>query len=195
MEIFKLQAEKRENFGKKYAKQTRNNEMIPCVLYGSSESYSFSVAPMAVRHLVYTHTFKVVELELDGKLHKAILKDIQFHPVTDAILHMDFQQLVDGRNVKVSVPVSFTGSSKGVKEGGALVPLMRKVIIKTTPDNLVDHINADVSPLGLGQSLRVKGLTVPEGIQIMHDENTPIAYIEIPRSLKSAKDAATKTGK
>ena len=193
MEIFKLQGEKRENFGKKYAKQTRKNETIPCILYGGKENFCFSVKPKEIKDLVYNHTFKVVELDLEGNKTKAILKDIQFHPVTDDILHIDFQELVDGRKVKVSVPVNFTGASKGVKEGGALMPLMRKVIIKTTPEKLVDGITADISKLGLGQSIRVKSLVSPDGVQIMHDENTPIAFIEIPRSLKSAKDAAAKT--
>ncbi|MBK7095707.1 MAG: 50S ribosomal protein L25 [Saprospiraceae bacterium] len=195
MEIFKLQGEKRENFGKKGAKQARYNETIPCVLYGGEESSFFAVKPMEIKDLVYNHTFKLVEINLEGKKTKAILKDIQFHPVTDNILHIDFQELVDGRKIKVSVPVIYTGASKGVKEGGALMPLMRKVIIKTTPEKLVDNIKADISSLGLGQSIRVKSLISPEGVQVMHDENTPLAFIEIPRSLKSAKDAATKTGK
>ncbi|MGE5356252.1 MAG: 50S ribosomal protein L25 [Deltaproteobacteria bacterium] len=195
MDIFKLQGEKRENFGKRGAKDARNNETIPCVLYGGKESFNFTVKPLEVKHLVYNHSFQIVELNLEGKSIRAILKDIQFHPVTDEILHIDFQELVEGRKVKVSVPVVFTGASKGIKEGGALMPLMRKVIIRTIPEKLVNNIKADISSLGLGQSIRVKSLSTPDGIQIMHDENTPVAFIEIPRSLKSAKDAATKSGK
>jgi large subunit ribosomal protein L25 len=195
MEIFKLTGETRDSFGKKGAKATRKNEIIPCILYGGEESFYFSVKPMEVKHLIYNHKFQMVELNVGGKTITAILKDIQYHPVTDEILHIDFQELVQDRKVKVSVPVEFIGASKGIKEGGALMPLLRKVIIKTTPEKLVDNIKADISSLGLGQSIRVKSLTIPEGIQIMHDENTPIAFIEVPRSLKSAKDAATKTGK
>ena len=193
MEIFKLNTKKRDNFGTKYAKSIRKDDLIPCVLYGGKETYSFMVKPLEIRDLVYTHEFKIVELGIDGGNNiKAIVKEIQFHPVTDNIVHIDFQELVEGRKVKVSVPVSFVGDSKGVKEGGTLMPLMRKVIIKTTPDRLVNKIEADVTSLGLGQSIRVKDLSIPEGIQVMHDDNIPVGYIEIPRSLKSAKDAKAK---
>ena len=192
MEIFNLKGDLRTEFGKKNAKANRNEGNIPCVIYGGENSFSFVVKPMDVKHLVYSSKFKTVNLEVDGKSFNAILKDIQFHPVTDEIVHIDFQELVKGRFIKVSVPVRFVGASKGIKEGGALSPLMRKVIIKTKPENLVDEIDADISLLGLGQSLRVKSLILPEGVQIMHDPNTPVAFIEIPRSLKSAKDAAAK---
>lgn len=192
MEIFNLKGDLRKEFGKKQAKADRNGGFIPCVLYGGENSFSFVVKPMDVKHLVYTPKFKTVSLEVNGETYSAILKDIQFHPVSDEIVHIDFQELIKGRFIKVSVPVRFVGASKGVKEGGALSPLMRKVIIKTKPENLRDEIDADISPLGLGQSLRVKSLVLPDGIQIMHDPNTPVAYIEIPRSLKSAKDAASK---
>jgi len=193
MEIFKLQGEIRENSGKKHAKEVRKNESIPCVLYGGKDTVSFSVQPKEIKNLIYTDKFRIVELDIAGKATKAILKDVQFHPVTDSVLHMDFQELLEGRKVKVSVPVGFFGVSPSVKEEGSLQSLMRRVIIKTTPDTLVDTLKADISQLGLGQSLRVKHLTIPEGIKVMHDENTPIAFVEIPRSLRSAKDAASKT--
>jgi large subunit ribosomal protein L25 len=193
MEIFKLQGEIRENIGKKHVKEVRKSEAIPCVLYGGKDTVSFSVDPKDVKDLIYTDIFRIVELDIAGKVTRSILKDVQFHPVSDSVLHLDFQELKDGRNVKVSVPVGFFGSSPGVKEGGSLQSLMRRVVIKTTPDTLVDNLKADISKLGLGQSLRVKHLTIPEGIMVMHDENTPIAFVEIPRSLRSAKDAAAKT--
>lgn len=192
METFKLSGESRSEFSKSSVKSVRKNELIPCVMYGGSENFYFTVKPLEIRDLIYTHKFKIVELSIGNVIKKAIVKDIQFHPVSDNIQHIDFQELMDGRKVKVSVPVKFTGTSKGIKEGGTLSPLMRKVIIKTTPENLVDHIDADITPLGLGQSLRVKNLSVPEGIEVVHDVNTPVAFIEIPRSLKSAKDAASK---
>ncbi|HHH54394.1 MAG TPA: 50S ribosomal protein L25 [Bacteroidetes bacterium] len=194
MEIFKLKAVSRDSFGTKHAKAYRKEDLIPSVLYGGNDDKKFLVKPLDVRELIYTHEFKTVELDFDGELIKAIVKDVQFHPVTDKIIHIDFQELVEGRNVKVSVPVHFEGVAKGVKEGGTLMPLMRKVIIKTTPDHLVNHIVGDITHLGLGQSIRVNQLTIPEGIEIMHDANIPVGYIEIPRSLKSAQDAAVKEG-
>ena len=192
MEIFKLKANKRDSFGTKYAKAYRKEGMIPCVLYGGKENRKFLVKPLEIRDLVYTHEFKIVELDFDGQLVQAIVKDVQFHPVTDNINHIDFQELVEGRKVKVSVPVHYKGDAKGVKEGGTMMPLMRKVIIKSNPDNLVNHIVGDITNLGLGQSIRVSELSIPEGVEVMHDPNTPVGYIEVPRSLKSAKDAAAK---
>ncbi|MEZ4908390.1 MAG: 50S ribosomal protein L25 [Saprospiraceae bacterium] len=194
MEIFSLKGELRKGSGKKQAKADRSNGLIPCVIYGGENLLNFVVEPKDVKHLIYTPKFQTVNLEVDGKSYNSILKDIQFHPVSDEIIHIDFQELVNGRNIKVAVPVKFVGASKGVKEGGALSPLMRKVTIKTKPENLVDELEADVSSLGLGQSLRVKSLKLPEGVEAVQDPNTPIAYIEIPRSLKSAKDAASKEG-
>jgi len=138
-----------------------------------------------VRDLVYTHQFKTVELNLDGKETKAILKDVQFHPVTDSIIHLDFQELVPERKVKVSVPVSFTGSAPGVKDGGTMVALLRKISIKAAPQYLVDTIVGDISELKLGFSLAVKDLMIPEGIEVLENENTPVLFIETPRSLKS----------
>ncbi|HEB61750.1 MAG TPA: 50S ribosomal protein L25 [Bacteroidetes bacterium] len=192
MEIYKLKTNKRDAFGTRHAKAYRREDLIPCNLYGGKENKAFTVKPLDVRELIYTHEFKIVELDIDGKSVKAIMKEIQFHPVTDKITHIDFQELVEGKKVKVSVPVKFVGDSIGVKEGGTLMPLMRKVIIKTTHDKLVNHIEADITPLALGQSIRVKDLTIPEGIEVMHEANIPVGYIEVPRSLKSAQDAAAK---
>ena len=192
MEIFKLQGEIRENTGKKPVKELRKNDSIPCVLYGGKDTVSFSVQPKDVKNLIYTDIFRIVELNINASLTKAIVKDVQFHPVSDSVMHMDFQELVEGRKVKVSVPVGYFGDSPGIREGGSLQSRMRRVNIKTTPETLVDNLKADISGLGLGRSLRVKDLSIPEGVQVMHDENTPIVYVEIPRSLRSAKDAASK---
>lgn len=194
METIKIKGEKRDSFGTSKAKELRRNEMIPCVLYGGEENHSFSVKPLDVRHLVYSHKFMIVKLDIAGNEKNAILKDIQFHPVTDEITHIDFQELVNGKKVKVAVPVSFSGvkNSKGILEGGSLIPLMRKVSIKTTPENLIDVLHGDVSELNLGYSLQVKDLDIPEGIEVLHDDSSPVAYIETPRSLKSLEDAAAK---
>ena len=185
METIKINAKLRDTFGTSGAKKARNNKLIPCVMYGGDDIYKFTVKPLDVRDLVYTHQFKTVELNLDGKETKAILKDVQFHPVTDNILHLDFQELVPDRKVKVSVPVSFTGNAPGVKDGGTMVALLRKISIKAAPQYLVDTIVGDISELKLGFSLAVKDLMIPEGIEVLENENTPVLFIETPRSLKS----------
>jgi len=190
MEIIKIKAEKRDSFGTSGAKKVRRKDMIPCVMYGGDDNYSFSVKPLAVRELVYTHEFKTVELDIEGKVSKAILRDVQFHPITDNIIHMDFQELADNKMVKVSVPVSFSGTAQGVKDGGTMVSLLRKINIKTTPKYLVDTIVGDISELTLGDSLVVRDLVIPEGIEVLENASSPVIYIETPRSLKSIEGAA-----
>lgn len=194
METIKLKGEIRDSFGTSKAKEFRRNGMIPCVLYGGEEIHSFSVKPIEVRPVVYTHKFRTVKLDIAGLEKDAIIKEIQFHPVTDEIVHMDFQELVSGKAVKIAVPVEFTGikNSQGIFEGGSLIPLLRKVSIKSTPESLVDVLVGDISELGLGQSLKIKDLVIPEGIEVLHDDSSPIAFIETPRSLKSLEDAAAK---
>ncbi len=185
METIKINAKLRDSFGTSGAKKVRNNKLIPCVMYGGDDIYKFTVKPLDVRDLVYTHQFKTVELNLDGKMTKAILKDVQFHPISDNIIHLDFQELVSDKKVKVSVPVSFTGIAPGIKDGGTKVALLRKIAIKATPDKLVDTIVGDMSKVKLGESLAVKDLVIPEGIEVLENENTPVLFIETPRSLKS----------
>ena len=185
METIKINAKLRDSFGTSGAKKVRNNKLIPCVMYGGDDVYKFTVKPLDVRELVYTHQFKTVELNLDGKDTKAILKDVQFHPISDSIIHLDFQELIPDRKVKVSVPVSFTGDAPGVREGGTKVALLRKISIKAAPQYLVDTIVGDISELKLGFSLAVKDLMIPEGIEVLENENTPVLFIETPRSLKS----------
>ncbi len=184
----------REDLGKKATKAVRSEGLIPCVLYGGSEVTHFSVRPSAVRDLIYAPDFKLAEIEVEGKNYTAILKDIQYHPVTDDIRHIDFLALEDGRKVKVEIPVTFTGTSPGVRLGGKLQQNLRRVKIKTTPKNLVDHLTVNVSKLELGQSVRVRDIDPGEGIEIMSSAGIPVATVEIPRALRSASTAAAKAG-
>ena len=183
--------------GSKSAKTVRREGKIPCVLYGQGGISHFSVTPKEVKPLVYTADFKLVEIDVDGKKVKAILKDIQFHPVTDSIEHIDFLQLIDGVPIKVSLPLKTKGASEGVKVGGKLIQQVRKVLVKTLPENLVDELFVDISPLQLGQSARIRDIEVSDKLQIMNPPATPVVMIEIPRALKSAQsqnDAEAEEG-
>lgn len=175
---------------KSATKALKSEGLVPAVLYGGDEVVHFSVSVKDLRALIYTADFKVAELNVGGKVYRCIVKDKQFHPVTDAIQHVDFLQLVDGKTVKVQVPIRFTGSAPGVKVGGKLQQTMRLVSIKTTPESLVDEMTADVSHLELGQSIRVRDIKTLDGIEIMNTLSIPIATIEIPRALRSAAAAA-----
>ncbi|MEM6394746.1 MAG: 50S ribosomal protein L25 [Bacteroidota bacterium] len=195
MEVVSIDAKARENLGKKASKATRRDGVVPAVLYGQSDPVHFTINPLAVRPLVYTPDFKLAEVNLDGKAHKAIVKDIQFHPVTDEIQHIDFLALSDGHPVKVAVPVKFVGTSPGVRSGGKLQQTMRRIKIKTTPEKLVDHLVLSIEGLELGQAIRVRDLDVPEGIEVLNPGASPVATVEIPRALRSANTAAAKAEK
>ena len=190
-----LNATPRTELGKTATKANRKANRIPCVLYGGNELQHFTLAPLDLRSLVYSPEFKVVEINVDGLVHKCILKSVQYHPVTESIMHIDFLRLIDNHPIKVEVPISFEGIANGLKSGGKLIKKMRKVKIKTLPENLVDKIRLDITPMELGQSQRIKDLHLAEGIEVLNNENIPIATIDIPRALRGAAAEDTTAAK
>lgn len=195
MEKIKISGQAREGLGKKFAKSVRNEGNIPCVLYSSKENIHFSVKPLEVRDLIFTPAFRTAEVELNGNTHPCIVKDVQWHPVTDEILHIDFLELEPKRPVKVDLPVAFHGVSPGVKGGGKLQKNLQKVRVKTTPESMVDLLHLDISNLELGHAVRVRDIKPVEGVEIMTAGATPVATVEIPRALRSASSAEAKAAK
>ena len=193
MEVFKLQAQPRKGLGKVATKAVRKENRVPCVLYGGKDILHFTLAPLDLRTLVYSPEFKVVEIDLDGTMHKCILKDVQYHPVDERIMHMDFLRLEAEHPVKINVPISFQGVAVGIKSGGKLIKKMRNVTIKTTPEHLIDKIVLDTTTMELGQSQRIKDLAEYEGVEILNNENIPIATIEVPRALRSGTEETAAT--
>ncbi|HMQ49852.1 MAG TPA: 50S ribosomal protein L25 [Saprospiraceae bacterium] len=192
MEVVAISPKKRADLGKKASKAVRREEEIPCVMYGGEENIFFSVTSKDVKDLIYTPDFKLAEINIDGKNYRAFIKDIQWHPITDSIRHIDFLLLAEGRKVKVDVPLRFTGVSPGVKLGGKLLQNVRKITIKTLPKHLIDAVYVDISNLDLGQSVRVRDIKPEDNVEIMNAPSIPIATIEIPRALRSAAAAADK---
>ncbi|HMQ06483.1 MAG TPA: 50S ribosomal protein L25 [Saprospiraceae bacterium] len=195
MEKVHINGEIRQVSGKSINGGLRREGKLPAVIYGRNDNILFSTSAKAVKDIVYTPDFKLAEIDIDGATHLCILKDIQFHPVSEEIVHIDFLKLYDSVPVKLEVPIRFKGSSPGVKLGGKLIQQLRKVKIKTTPEHMVDTMYADISELGLGQAIRVKDLISNENIEIMNNPAVPIATIEIPRALKSAAAAEAKASK
>lgn len=190
MNTIAINGNKRNEVGKKATKAVRSSNSIPCVLYSSAkENIHFHTTEAEVKNLVFTPEFKVAELNIDGVQVNAILKDIQFHPVKDNIIHIDFLQLVEKHPVLVEIPLKTKGSSPGVKIGGKLMQSIRKVKVKTVPENLVNELFIDISSMELGQSLRIKDIIIPEGIEVMQNGSIPVVSIEVPRALKSAAAA------
>lgn len=186
MEIVKLNATKRAENGKKATKATRIENQVPCNMYGGSENVSFSVEYNALKKGIYTDQFIVFELNIDGKTTKAIVKEIQFHPTKDSMLHIDFQELVPGKKLKTEIPLRTKGFSKGQQAGGKLEIKLRKIKIKADADSIPSFIEIDVTPLELGKSLRVRDIIVDK-YEILNSPAIPIVTISIPRALRSAQ--------
>jgi len=192
MQSVQVSGEVRENLGKKSSKANRREGLVPAVLYGAGDPVHFTIKALDVRSLIYTPEFKLAELTVGGKTYKAIVKDYQFHPVTDALRHIDFLALQDGHPVKVQVPVVFEGDSPGVRGGGKLQVAVRRIKIKSTPENLVDKLVLDISELELGSAIRVRDIKPNEGVEIMNPAGQPVASVEVPRALRSAATAEAK---
>ena len=180
----------RADLGKKANKAIRREGGIPAVMYGGEETVHFVVTFNDVKGLIYTPDFNVAEVEIDGKMHRCILKEVQFHPVTEGIIHMDFIELIDGKPVNVELPIRFKGSSPGVKLGGKLQQNLRRVKVKVVPEHLVDELFVDVSELELGHSVRVRDIELNDNIELMVSPSIPVASVETPRALRSAEAAA-----
>lgn len=192
MQTVAVAGQARESLGKKSTKAVRAAGEVPAVLYGSGDPVHFSVKPLDVRSLIYTPEFKLAELTIGSTTTKAIVKDIQFDPVTDNLIHIDFLALQEGHPIKVSVPVSFEGTSPGVRAGGKLQQAVRHIKIKTTPDKLVDRITMNISELGLGESIRVRDIEAMEGVEVINPAGQPVATVIVPRAMRSAATAAAK---
>lgn len=187
MQTVVIEGQARDSFGKKHAKAARKEGHVPCVLYGGEKNVHFSAPEKSFKHLIYTPDFKVAEISVDGAAKRAIVKKVQFHPVTDKIVHMDFVELVPGKRFKVDIPVEFVGSAIGEKLGGALITKLRRISIATTPEALVDTIKVNIESLELGQSIRVRDIEAIDGVEILNPEGNPIASVEVPRALRSAE--------
>ena len=185
MKSITIKGSKRESVGKAATKALRNADKVPCVLYGGENAIHFSAEEKAFKNLVYTPNVYTATIELEGeKAATCILQDIQFHPVTDKILHIDFYQLFDDKEVTMEIPVTLEGSSPGVMIGGALRFPNRKLKVKALPANLPDAIKADISKLEIGDKLFVREVIIPN-CTILHPENTVVAQVRMSRAAQA----------
>ena len=181
MKSITIQGTKRETVGKKSTKALRDAELVPCVVYGGAETLNFSAEEKSFKGLVYTPEAHTVSIEVDGKTIPAVLQDIQFHPLTDKILHADFYQLSDDKPVVMEVPVRLTGRAKGVVSGGAMRQSFRKLKVKALPGNLPDEIVVDVTPLKIGNKLYV-GDVKTNNFTFMHPDNAVVVAVKMSRT-------------
>ena len=175
----------RDGVGKSTTKALRNEGKVPCVLYGGNENVNFSMYSEDFKNLVYTPNTYKVQLDIDGKIYKAVLKDIQYHPVNDSILHADFLAISEDKEVEVRVPVKFVGNSVGVRAGGKLVVKSQKLRIKTIPSKLPDFIEINIENLEIGKSIKVANLVAGDYI-VLDSPNNPIVTVKTTRAAQSA---------
>ena len=173
MKSFKLEGHLRQDLGKKSAKALRGGAEIPAVLYGGADVKHIVVSQEGVRNLIYSPEIFVVELNIDGQEVKAVLKDIQYHPVTDAILHLDFLQVDEQKPVVVEVPVVLQGHAEGVRAGGKLALEMRKLKVKAIYTEIPEKLFIDVTNLGLGKTIQVGALSF-EGLEVINAKNAVV---------------------
>ena len=195
MKSITIKGSERESVGKVATKALRNAGAVPCVLYGGDQAVHFSAEEKAFKNLIYTPNAHTVVIELgNGKSYNAILQDIQVHPVSDKILHIDFFQLFDNKEITMEVPVKIVGTSKGVLAGGVLRLNARKLKVKALPANLPDFVEADITPLEMGNKLYVTKL-VSDKYKLMHPDNTVVCQVRISRAAMKAAQEAAKAAK
>ncbi|WP_435413873.1 50S ribosomal protein L25/general stress protein Ctc [Polaribacter aestuariivivens] len=181
MKSITIKGSKRESVGKVATKALRNAGMVPCVIYGGDKPMHFSAPELAFKKLVYTPNVYTATINVDGQEIAAILQDIQFHPVTDRIIHVDFYQLFDDKEVTMNIPVKLTGTSPGVLNGGSLRFTNRKLKVKALPANLPDFISADISKLKIGHKLVITSL-FNDDYTFMHPDNTVVVQVRTSRN-------------
>jgi large subunit ribosomal protein L25 len=193
MKSITIKGSKRESVGKVSTKALRNAEKVPCVLYGGGNAIHFSADELSFSKLVYTTKALSVVIELEGdEKYNAILQDIQFHPVSDKILHIDFYQLFDDKEVTMDIPVEFVGQAPGVKlSGGVLSKNRRKLRVRALPANLPDNIIADISNLEIGTKLYVTEVA-DEKFTLLHPDNAVVCQVRNSRVSLQIEEVETE---
>lgn len=194
MKTIALKGDARPGLGKALTKQIRNEGKVPCVLYGGKENKHFAIYQADFKNLIYTDQSYKVQIDYDGKKHIAILKDIQFHPVSEEIIHADFLEIDESKPVTVSLPIKVEGIAPGVRAGGKLIKKYRKLTVKGLLKNLPEYITANIDTLELGSSVKVRDIEV-EGFEVLDAPENAVISCKMTRAAISASgDAADAEG-
>jgi len=177
----------RENVGKKDARRHRVQGLVPCVLYGGKEQMHFTLDEKAFGKLIFTPDSYLVNITLGGNTYRAILKDVQYHPVSDSVLHADFLEVMDGKPIVTSLPIAFTGTSKGVLRGGKLVKKLRKLKVKGMVQDIPDSIEIDITKLNIAQSILIRDMKHPK-LRFLDPENSVIVAVKTARAVIVAEE-------
>ncbi|MBT2560323.1 MULTISPECIES: 50S ribosomal protein L25/general stress protein Ctc [Pedobacter] len=191
MKTIAISGSPRENVGKRDAKELRYEGKVPAVLYGGKEQQHFAVVIADLRDVIYTPDVNFVEIDVNGTKTKAIVKDTQFHPLTDVLMHIDFLQLFDEKEIVMEIPVKLTGTSPGVKMGGKLIQKLRKLRVKALPADMPQNVEVSLEKLEVGSLFRVRDLKGQKYVITNTPEDT-IVSVAMSRALKQAETEAAK---
>jgi large subunit ribosomal protein L25 len=190
MKSVSLSGSSRTNVGKKDAAAIRNSGNVPCVIYGGKEQVHFTVKELDLSKMIWSSDAYEVKLTVDEKAYRAIVQDIQFHPVNDRLVHVDFLQIFDDKKVKFPIPVKLTGAAEGVKKGGRLIQNFRKLNVLGFPKHLPDDISIAIDDLNIGDGVRVRELKV-EGLTFLDNPSSYVVSVQITRNVEEPVAAAT----
>lgn len=191
MKTITIEGQLRTAFGKGATRQLRSQELVPGVIYGGAEEVNFHAPLAAFRHFVYTPSFQIAEVKLDGKTYRTILKDLQFDKTSDLLIHIDLLELVEDKEVVATIPLKFTGTSKGVKDGGRFVSKFKALKVKTLPKYLKEQIEVPIDNLEINGNIRVEDVVI-DNYEILNPPRIPIASVVMTRQLKQEESAAAK---
>ncbi|MDX9772557.1 MAG: 50S ribosomal protein L25/general stress protein Ctc [Bacteroidales bacterium] len=189
MKTIEIKAVSRDHFGKKSSNSLRAEGNVPCVMYRDEGNLHFYAHEKAFRGLIYTPDVYLVSLVVDDKTYSAVMKEQQFHPVSDKLLHIDFMQVTEDKPVTINIPIKITGVSSGVKAGGKLRLRRRSLKVKGLTSNLPDHLTIDITPLGIGESIKIGDLSF-ENLEIIDNKRAMIVAVEVSRISLQEEEAA-----
>jgi len=189
MKTITIEGQLRTEIGKKATRQLRSQGLVPGVIYGGAQEVSFAAPVLAFKSIVYTPDFQLANITVDGKSYQCILKEIQFNSVSDELSHVDFLELVQDKPVIATIPIKFTGTSVGVKDGGKLISKMKALKVKTLPKYLKENIEVDITNLELNGNIRVEDVK-EANYEILNSPRIPIASVVMTRQLKQEEAAA-----
>lgn len=182
MKTVSMSGSLRENVGKKDAKNLRSQGLVPCVIYGGKEGQvRFTLEQKAFKPLLFTPDTHYVDLDIDGKQYRAILQEIQYHPVTDEVLHADFLQIFDDKPISITIPVKLTGTAPGVLQGGKLTLKIRKLKVKGLPNDIPQYADINVDSLEIGQGIKIEQVQI-EKVELLDVKSSVVVWVKPTRA-------------
>jgi large subunit ribosomal protein L25 len=180
MKTVSLSGSRRENVGKKDAKKQRREGKIPCVIYGGEKQIHFSVEELSFDGLIFTPDVFIINIDIDGKNYQSVMQEVQYHPVTDKVLHADFVEIVEGKEITVGLPTRLIGDSMGVMKGGKLIHKMHKVKVRGLIGSIPDFVEVDITQMDIGGSIKIKDLTLGD-LELLDHPNGVIVRVKTAR--------------